>query len=396
MNLKEKIAGVAAGVRHDVIRYRRHLHRHPELSFQEFNTSAFIKEQLDLLNIPWVPIAGTGVLAMINGAGSAGKVIALRADIDALPITEANQIDYCSGNTGVMHACGHDAHTASLLGVAHILNGLKDQFSGTVKLIFQPGEELLPGGAKQVIADGGLTNPAVDAVLGQHVMPWIPAGKIGVRTGLFMASMDEIKIEVYGKGGHGAEPQKGIDPVMITCSLLQALQQLVSRNASPFMPSVLSFGKLRADGAINVIPDKVLIEGTFRTLDETWRMEAHNRIKQVAESLVTGMGGTCSVEIRKGYPHLKNDEELGTKMISFFKEYLGADNVLPQDIWMASEDFAYYSQSLPSFFYLLGVRNESKGAHSSLHTPTFNIDEDALELGMGLMAYAALRWLENI
>ncbi|SDC36393.1 M20 metallopeptidase family protein [Niabella drilacis] len=395
MNLKETVTIAAAAIRDEVIGYRRHLHRHPELSFKEFGTSAFIKEQLDLQGIPWKTIAGTGVLAEIQGAGKAGSVIALRADIDALPITEANQVDYCSVNDGVMHACGHDAHTASLLGVARILNGLKAHFSGTVKLIFQPGEELLPGGAQQVIAEGGLNAPAANVVLGQHVMPWIPAGKIGVRTGLFMASMDEIKIEVYGKGGHGAEPHKGIDPVMITCSLLQALQQLVSRNTSPFMPAVLSFGKLRADGAINVIPDKVWIEGTFRTLDETWRNSAHARMKQLAESLVAGMGGTCDIEIRKGYPHLKNDEALGAHMISFFKEYAGAENVLPQDIWMASEDFAYYSRALPSFFYLLGVRNENKGARSALHTPVFNIDEDALELGMGLMAYAALRWLET-
>jgi len=395
MNLKETIATAAATIRNEVIRYRRHLHQNPELSFKEFNTSAFIKEQLGLLSIPWRSIAGTGVLAEIKGTGHSEKVIALRADIDALPITEANRMDYCSVNEGVMHACGHDAHTASLLGVAQILNGLKAHFSGTVKLIFQPGEEVLPGGAKQVIAEGGLTDPEANVVLGQHVMPAIPAGKIGVRTGLFMASMDEIKIEVYGKGGHGAEPHKGIDPVMITCALLPALQQLVSRNASPFMPTVLSFGKVRADGAINIIPDKVLIEGTFRTLDETWRNKAHDQIRQLAESLVAGMGGTCHVEIRKGYPHLKNNEELGTQMIRFFKEYAGAENVLSQDIWMASEDFAYYSQQWPSFFYLLGVRNEDKGARSSLHTPTFNIDEDALELGMGLMAFAALRWLES-
>ncbi|WP_300598831.1 M20 family metallopeptidase [Niabella sp.] len=395
MDLKRKVHAAAAAIKEEVTGFRRHLHQHPELSFKEFRTSAFIKEALDRMNIPWKPIAGTGVLAVIKGAGSSDKVIALRADIDALPITEANAVAYRSVHDGVMHACGHDAHTASLLGVARILESMKADFSGTVKLIFQPGEELLPGGAKQVIEEGGLTDPQADVVLGQHVMPAIPAGKIGMRTGLFMASMDEIKIEVYGKGGHGAEPHKGVDPVMITCSLLQALQQVVSRNAPPLMPTVLSFGKLKADGAINIIPDMVLIEGTFRTLDESWRTEAHRRIKELAQTLVSGMGGRCEIEIRRGYPHLKNDEVLGEQMRTYFEEYAGPEQVLPQDIWMASEDFAYYSQELPSFFYLLGVRNEGLDICSALHTPTFNIDEEALELGMGLMAYGALRWLEN-
>ncbi len=393
MNLKETVATAAAALKKDVINYRRKLHQHPELSFKEFKTAAFIKEQLSLSGISWRPIADTGVLAAIEGAGGAGKVIALRADIDALPITELNSVDYRSVNEGVMHACGHDVHTASLLGVARILESLKEHFSGTVKLIFQPGEEVLPGGARQVIEEGGLVG--ADVVLGQHVMPAIPVGKVGVRTGLFMASMDEIKIEVFGKGGHGAEPHKSIDPVIITCTLLPALQQLVSRNASPFMPTVLSFGKVQADGAINILPDKVLVEGTFRTLDETWRDEAHALIVQMAENLVAGLGGRCKIEIRKGYPHLKNDETLGAQLTAFLEEYAGAEHVLPRDIWMASEDFAYYSQERPSFFYLLGVRNENKEACSALHTPTFNVDEDALELGMGLMAYAALRWLNN-
>ncbi|MBZ4190703.1 M20 metallopeptidase family protein [Niabella beijingensis] len=392
-DLRERIQAAAAALKDEMTANRRQLHQHPELSFKEVRTSAFIKQQLDQWDIHWEAIAGTGVIAVIQGAGPSDKVIALRADIDALPIAEANNITYKSVNEGVMHACGHDVHTASLLGVAHILNGLRTQFSGTVKLIFQPGEELLPGGAQQIIEAGGLNNPRADVVLGQHVMPAIPVGKIGVRTGLFMASMDEIKIEVYGKGGHGAEPHKGIDPVVITCTLLQALQQLVSRNTSPFMPSVLSFGKLQADGAINIIPDKVLIEGTFRTLDEAWRDTAHLQIQQLAEDLVTGMGGQCRVEIRKGYPHLKNDEVFGAGMIAFFEEYIGAAHVMPQDIWMASEDFAYYTRERPSFFYLLGVRNEAQQITSSLHTPTFNVDERALELGAGLMAYATLRWL---
>lgn len=393
--LKERIKEAAFSVKDRVLANRRQLHQYPELSFREWNTCAFIKAQLDELGIGWMPVADTGVIAVIRGALSSEKAIALRADIDALPITEENTVAYRSRNEGVMHACGHDVHTASLLGVAGILQSVRDQFGGTVKLIFQPGEEMLPGGASKIIAEGGLKDPDVQAVLGQHVLPAIPAGKIGVRQGLFMASMDEIKIEVSGKGGHGAEPHKCIDPVMITCTLLQALQQLVSRNADPLMPSVLSFGKLKADGAINIIPDKVLIEGTFRTLDEDWRNEAHKKIKELATSLVTGMGGQCLIEIRKGYPHLKNNEILGNAMTTYLGEYAGSENLVQQDVWMAAEDFAYYARALPGFFYLLGVGNEAKKLVSSLHTATFNIDETVLELSCGLMSYAALRWLDN-
>ncbi|ANH80133.1 N-acyl-L-amino acid amidohydrolase [Niabella ginsenosidivorans] len=394
-NLKSLIKEAAFSVKEWVLANRRHLHQHPELSFREWNTCAFIKTQLDALGVNWEPVADTGVIAVIKGEHPSEKVIALRADIDALPITEENTVQYRSCNEGVMHACGHDVHTASLLGVARILQFLRKEFAGTVKLIFQPGEEMLPGGASKIIAAGGLKNPDVQAVLGQHVMPAIPAGKIGVRLGLFMASMDEIKIEVTGKGGHGAEPHKCIDPVMITCTLLQALQQLVSRNADPLMPSVLSFGKLRADGAINIIPDKVLIEGTFRTLNEGWRDEAHKKIKELATALVAGMGGECLVEIRKGYPHLKNNEAFGDAITGYLGEYAGRENIVPLEVWMAAEDFAYYAQELPAFFYLLGVGNAAKNLTSSLHTATFNIDEAVLELSCGGMSYAALRWLGN-
>ena len=317
----------------------------------------------------------------------------MRADMDALPIKEVNQVEYVSQNTGVMHACGHDAHTSSLLGTARILKSIRSEFGGTVKLIFQPGEEKLPGGASLMIKEGILNTPQPSAVIGQHVSPMVDAGKIAIRKGKFMASMDEIFITVHGKGGHGAQPHQNIDPVIIAAHILVALQQIVSRAANPTLPTVLSFGKLIANGAINVIPDEVYIEGTFRTLNESWRAEAHERIKKMAQNIAEGMGGWCDVKIVRGYPFLINEENLSLQVRSFAEEYLGTENVIDADLWMAAEDFAWYSQAAASCFYLLGIRNKEKGIVSSLHTPTFNIDENALALSTGLMAYIAMRRL---
>ena len=381
---------------HDlVIKNRRHLHAHPELSFHEYETSAFVKTQLDEMGISWVPLTQTGVVAIIKGEHPSERVIALRADMDALPITEANDVPYSSKNNGVMHACGHDVHTSSLLGTANILQSIRHKFGGTVKLIFQPGEEKLPGGASLMIKEGVLKNPVPDVVIGQHVSPLIEAGRIGIRKGKFMASMDEILVTVRGKGGHGAQPHQNIDPVMITAQILVSLQQIVSRMANPTLPTVLSFGKLIANGAINVIPDEVYMEGTFRTLDEDWRAEAHARMKKMAEAIAESMGGSCDFNINKGYPFLINEEKLTEQVSAFAGEYLGKENVEEVDIWMAAEDFAYYSQSSDSCFYLLGIGNKEKGIVSSLHTPTFDIDENALVTSVGLMAYIAVKQLGN-
>jgi amidohydrolase len=340
-------------------------------------------------------MATTGVVGLIKGEQPSDKVIALRADMDALPITEANDIGYISCNTGIMHACGHDAHTASLLGTAYILQSLKDKFGGTIKLIFQPGEEMLPGGASLMIKEGVLENPAPDAIIGQHVLPSLDAGKIAIRKGKCMASMDSIIVKVRGKGGHGAQPHQNIDPVIITAHILVALQQIVSRISNPTIPSVLSFGKLIANGAINIIPDEVYIEGTFRTVDENWRAEAHTRMKQMAEGIAESMGATCSFNIIRGYPYLINEEKLTKQVSTYAAEYLGKENIVEAETWMASEDFAFYSQVANGCFYLLGVCNKEKGISSSLHTPTFNIDESALALSTGLMAYIALHRLED-
>jgi amidohydrolase len=395
MILIDEIRKQASEMIETVVGYRRHLHAHPELSFKEYETSAFIKARLDEIGIEWNPMAGTGVVALLKGEQPSDKVIALRADIDALPITEANSVDYASINKGIMHACGHDAHTSSLLGVANILQALKHQFGGTVKLIFQPAEELLPGGAGMMIKEGVLQNPKPQAVFGQHVSPFIEAGKIGIRKGKFMASMDEIFVTIRGKGGHGAQPHRNIDPVMIAAQMLVSLQQVVSRFANPTLPTVLSFGKVVANGAINIIPNEVYMEGTFRTLDESWREEAHERIKKMATGIAESMGGSCEMKISKGYPYLVNNESLTEQVSGFAAEYLGKENVEDLDIWMAAEDFARYSQLTPSCFYLLGIGNTEKGITSSLHTPTFNIDETALETSIGLMTYIALKQLGN-
>lgn len=394
--LKDRIKSLAQAYKQEVIDLRRHLHSHPELSFKEFQTAAFVAEKLKAIGITEIESkATTGWSALIKGKNPDKKVVALRADMDALPIIEANEVPYKSQNPGVMHACGHDAHTASLLGAAKILNEVRDQFEGTIKLIFQPGEEIIPGGASLMIKDKVLENPRPQYILGQHVMPMIPAGKVGFRSGLYMASADELYLTIKGKGGHGAMPETFIDPVLISAHLLVALQQIVSRVANPKIPSVLSFGRVEALGATNIIPNEVKIQGTFRTLDEAWRAKAHEKMRQIAEGIVEGMGGQLDFEIRKGYPFLKNNPELTARSVDAARDYLGAENVLDLDIWMAAEDFAYFSQEIDGCFYRLGTRNEARGITSGVHTPTFDIEEEALEIGSGLMAWLAVSELAS-
>jgi amidohydrolase len=294
-----------------------------------------------------------------------------------------------------MHACGHDVHSSSLLGTAYILNQLKDEFGGTVKLIFQPAEVLLPGGASIMIKEGVLENPKPQSIVGQHVMPLIESGKVGFRSGIYMASTDELYVTVKGKGGHAAQPHQNIDPVLIASHIIIALQQIVSRNADPRLPSVLSFGKVIANGATNIIPNEVKIEGTFRTLDEDWRSEAHKRMKKIAEGMAESMGGSCDFEIRRGYPFLINEEKLTANSRSFAEDFLGKENVVDLDIWMAAEDFSFYSQITDACFYRLGTGNVEKDTMHSVHTPKFDIDEDALKISTGLMAYIAVKQLGN-
>jgi amidohydrolase len=393
--MKNKIQELSAKIYNDVVGYRHHIHANPELSFKEFQTSLFIKEKLTAWGIEFTDMANTGVVGLIKGKIPSDRIIALRADMDALPIHEANDKPYRSKNHGVMHACGHDVHSSSLLGTAYILNQLKDEFAGTIKLIFQPAEELLPGGASIMIKEGVLENPKPQAIVGQHVMPLIETGKVGFRSGIYMASTDELYVTVHGKGGHGAQPHQNIDPVLITAHIIVALQQIVSRNADPRLPSVLSFGKVNANGATNIIPNEVKLEGTFRTLNEEWRKEAHKLMKKMAEGIAESMGGSCDFNIMHGYPFLINEEELTANARAFAEDYLGKENVIDLDIWMAAEDFAYYSQVTDACFYRLGTGNAAKGTTYSVHTPNFDIDEDALRTSTGLMAYIALKQLGN-
>ncbi len=394
MTLKEKVQQLAKENFDEILAVRRYLHANPELSFKEFETSKYVQSKLEEYGIEIERnIADTGIIAYIKGKNPNKKVISLRADMDALPILEENNVPYKSKNEGVMHACGHDVHTSSLLVASKILSSLKEEFEGTIKLLFQPGEELLPGGASLMIKEGALEKPTPENIVGQHVMPLIPAGKVGFRSGMYMASADELHVTVKGQGGHAAMPEMGIDPILITSHIIVALQQIVSRNASPKVPTVLSFGDIHAHGATNIIPSELHLKGTFRTLNEDWRADAHVRMKKLAESIAEGMGGSCNFEIRKGYPYLQNDKEITPKLRSYAADYLGEENIIDLDIWMASEDFAYYSQVIPASFYRLGIRNEEKGITSGLHTSTFNVDESCLEIGCGLMAWLAISQL---
>lgn len=396
MDLKDKIKNLADAYYNELVAIRRHLHAHPELSFEEKETAAYISNKLAELGIEHTTnIGGHGIVGIIKGKNPDKKIIALRADIDALPIEEKNNCDYASKNIGVMHACGHDVHTTSLLGAAKILNELKEHFEGSIKLIFQPAEEKLPGGASIMIKEGVLKNPAVEVIFGQHVLPQLETGKVAFKSGIAMASCDEIYLTVKGKGGHGAVPHLTIDPILIASHIVVALQSVVSRNANPIMPSVLSIGRFIANGATNVIPEEVKLEGTFRTFDEQWRKEAHLKIKTICENIATSFGGICEVNIEKGYPFLKNDEQTTNASFALAQQYLGTENVEEMPARMTAEDFSYYSQEVPACFYRLGTGNILKGITSSIHTPTFDVDENCLKIGSGLMAWIAIKKLNQ-
>jgi len=396
MTLKDKIVQYADLYFEDVRSYRRHLHEHPELSMQEKQTSLFIIDKLKEFNIPFQTFTKHyGVLGVIEGKNPTKKVIALRADMDALPINEENECTYKSKKHGVMHACGHDVHTASLLGVARIISLLKDDFEGTIKLIFQPSEETYPGGALMMIEDGILENPKVDLIIGQHVLPTIDAGKVGFKKGMCMASTDEIYITIEGKGGHAATPELNVDCIAIGAQIITALQQIVSRKAAPQVPTVLSFGRFIADGKVNIIPDKAFLEGTFRTFNEDWREQAHKLIRDIAEGIAQSMNAHAIVRIEKGYPFLINNDVFTEKCIEYATDLLGSQNIINMDVRMTAEDFAYFSQKIPACFYRLGVRNNSKNINNNLHTSTFDIDEDVLKSSIALMSWIALKELIN-
>lgn len=383
MEMKAKIISSAESVLEEVIEIRRHIHQNPELSFEEYKTSAFIAEQLDKWGISYkTGYVKTGIVALIEPDKPVDKCIGLRADMDALPIQEANEVSYKSANDGIMHACGHDVHTAMLLGAAKIIQEHRNELNVAVKLIFQPGEEKLPGGANLMIQEDVLKHPEVSEIYALHVFPELEAGKIGMKEGMYMASCDEIRMTVKGKGGHGAMPHQNIDPILISSHLIVSLQQIVSRNCPPQIPCVLSFGRIEGLGATNVIPDEVKIEGTFRTMNEAWRKKAHERIKEQSKALVESMGGTIDVDIQVGYPYLENDPDLTAKARAKAVNVLGADNVVELPIRLTGEDFAYFSQQIPATFIRVGVRNEARNIIYPVHNKRFDIDENAMQTGI--------------
>ncbi|MEE9373579.1 MAG: M20 family metallopeptidase [Saprospiraceae bacterium] len=385
---KEKIQALNQKFKPDIIRYRQHLHAHPELSFEEKKTSQYIQKILDHHGIKYESgWANTGIVALI---GHGKKVVALRADIDALPIKETNKTPYISQNEGVMHACGHDVHTASLLGAAIILKELENDLPITAKLIFQPGEEKIPGGASILINEGVLKKPHVDMIIGQHVHPEMEAGKIGICPGPFMASADELHITVIGKGGHAAMPEQCIDTIMISAEIITALHQITGRYA-PKEPTLLTIGKINSTGgATNIIPDEVKMEGTFRAFNEEWRSRAHMLIKKIAEGIATAHGAKCNMTILKGYPYLENNMELTLEIKQRIAEYMGTDNTVNLPKRMTSEDFAFYSHEIPACFYRLGTGNVSRGITSGVHTSTFDVDEEIFNHSSGLMVWIAI------
>lgn len=395
MELKETIRNLADRIYPETLEIRRHIHQHPELSFQEFSTSAFVCHRLNEWKIEYRnDIVSTGVVARIRGKNPDKKLLVLRADMDALPVKEENEVPYRSKNEGVMHACGHDVHTSSLLGAARILKELENEFEGTVMLLFQPGEEKLPGGAKLMLDAGIFNDRNPDLVIAQHVYPNLDAGYVGFKPGTYMASCDEIFITVRGKGGHGAMPHQLNDTVLASAHLIVALQQIVSRFAEASIPSVLSIGKVIANGATNVIPGEVTMEGTFRTMNETWRETAHEKMVSLAKGLMEGMGCECDFRIDKGYPVLINDEKVTHEASVFACQYLGKDKVTDLGIRMTAEDFAYFTQRYPCTFYRLGV-NKKGETSAPLHSSRFDIDEEALRTGSGLMAFLAVSFLRK-
>ncbi len=385
--MQEKIKSLAREYAPEFIAVRQHLHAHPELSYKEFETSKFVQSKLESFGIPFEIKAATGVIGLIKGKNPEKRIVALRADMDALPINEENDITYKSVNAGIMHACGHDVHTTCLLGAAKILNELKDEWEGTVKLIFQPGEEKNPGGASLLIKENVLENPKPSCIFGLHVHPGLQVGKMSFRAGKVMASADELYITIKGKGGHAASPHLCIDPILIASHLIISLQQIVSRNNNPHNPTVLSITSFKGGETTNVIPNEVKLKGTFRAMDEEWRFKAHELIRKLSTDLVRSMGGEIDLLIDVGYPSVYNNEALNEIAKEKAESFIGKQNVEETEKRMGAEDFGYYSQQIPGCFFRLGVMNEAKGITAGVHTPTFNIDENAIEIGMGMMAW---------
>lgn len=384
--LLQKIKELARQSAPEFIGIRHHLHAHPELSYQEFETSKFVQGKLSEYNIPFEVKATTGVVGIIEGKNPQSRVVALRADMDALPIAEENEVAYKSTKPGVMHACGHDVHTSCLLGAAKILSQTKNEWEGTVKLLFQPGEEKNPGGASLLIKENALANPRPECIFALHVNPQLEVGHLSFRGGKVMASADEIYITIKSKGGHAAAPHLTADTILIASQLVVALQQVISRNRDPLSPSVLSITSFQGGYTTNVIPSEVKLMGTFRAMDEDWRFKAHDLIRKLSTELVHAMGAEIDLHIDVGYPTVYNNEDLNAVAKKIAEDYMGEGFVGETEIRMGAEDFGYYSQQIPGCFFRLGTANKEKGITSGVHTPKFNIDESAIEIGIGIMA----------
>ncbi|HRF27371.1 MAG TPA: M20 family metallopeptidase [Ferruginibacter sp.] len=369
---------------------RRHLHQHPEMSYEEYQTSVYIREHLTQIGIPFAVMAGTGVVGMIEGRNPESRVLALRADMDALPITEKNEVPYKSKMEGLMHACGHDVHSSCLLGAARILFELRHHWEGTVKLVFQPGEERNPGGASLMIKEGVLENPAPQKIFALHVHPGLETGKFSFRGGKVMASADELYITVKARGGHAAAPHFTADSILAASQIVVALQQLVSRRSNPFDPSVLSITSIQGGHTTNVLPSEVKMMGTFRAMDETWRFKAHDMIQQIVKDTALAYGAEAEARIDVGYPFVWNDPDLSEQAMTLAKLYAGQDQVEETELRMGAEDFAFYAHRIPACFFRLGTGNVAKGITHNVHTPHFDIDEQAIENGMGMMAWLAV------
>jgi len=395
MDIKNNIRRLADFYFDEIVEIRRHLHQYPELSFHEYETARYIEALLNRLGLSSERVTETGLTGTLRKVEPEARTVALRADIDALPIFEKTGLEYSSKYEGKMHACGHDAHTAMLIGAIKILKSLEDEYSGNVKFIFQPGEEKLPGGALKMIEAGVLENPRPDLIIGQHVYPDLTAGSLGFKPGPYMASTDEIYLTIKGQGGHGALPHQYDDTIYLATEIIQVLQHVICRKSSPRIPTVLSFGKIIANGATNIIPDEVYIEGTFRTMDEKWRNKAHRLIREMADSVVRPTTAKCELSIKRGYPVLVNDTETTEKAIQQSLQMWGKKSIESLNIRMTAEDFSYYTREIPGVFYRLGIRNKFKGINSPLHSSTFNIDENTLKTGMANLAWLAISFLQD-
>ena len=391
---KDTVKKMAQEIYPDLIKFRRWLHQHPELSFQENNTANYIAQVLKDHNIPFREgIAGTGIIATIEGESGSGRTIALRADMDALPIQEATGLAFASQNKGVMHACGHDAHSATLLGVGILLKRLKALWGGTILLIFQPGEEKFPGGASLILKEGALNSPRPDLIIGQHVLPEMACGNAGFKKGKYMASGDEVHLTIQGKGGHAAMPHTLNDTILAAAQIIVNLQQIVSRIVPAAIPTVLSFGHIEGKGATNIIPETVTVAGTLRTMNEEWRAIIKDKIRHIAESTAVTYGCIAKVDIKDGYPMVYNNESLTERAQELAMAYLGKEHVEAMETRMTAEDFGFYSQRFPATFYRFGV-SQNDGETGDLHTPRFNLNEKSLETSCGLMTWMALNMLQ--